>query len=42
MNRIVREDIEIKFHLYIVVREGGFCLSRSWKPFIGSLKTFGT
>jgi hypothetical protein len=23
-------------------REGGFCLSKSWKPLIGSLKTFGT
>jgi hypothetical protein len=42
MDRIVREAIEIELHPYNISREGGFCLSKSWKPLISSLKTFGT
>jgi hypothetical protein len=42
VDHIVREAIEIKPHPYNINREGGFCLSKSWKPLIGSLKTFGT
>jgi hypothetical protein len=34
MDRIVREAIEIELHPYIINREGGFCLSKSWKPLI--------
>jgi hypothetical protein len=42
VDRIYREDTEIELHPYNINREGGFCLSKSWKPIIGSLKTFGT
>jgi hypothetical protein len=42
MDHIVREAIEIELHPYDINREGGFCLSKSWKPLIGSLKTYGT
>jgi hypothetical protein len=38
----VRAAIEIELHPYNIHREGGFCLSKSWKPLINSLKTFGT
>jgi hypothetical protein len=41
MDRIVREAIEIELHSYNNNREGGFCLSKSWKPLIGSLKLSG-
>jgi hypothetical protein len=41
MDRIVREVIEIELHPYNINREGGFCLSKSWKPLIGSLKLSG-
>jgi predicted GIY-YIG superfamily endonuclease len=41
MDRIVREAIEIELHPYNINREGGFCLSKSWKPSIGSLKLSG-
>jgi hypothetical protein len=42
MDRIVREAIETELHSYNINREGGFCLSKSWKPLVGSLKPFGT
>jgi hypothetical protein len=41
MDRIVREVIEIELHPYNINREGGFCVSKSWKPVIGSLKLSG-
>jgi hypothetical protein len=41
MDRIVREAIEIELHPYSTNREGGFCLSKSWKPLIGFLKPSG-
>jgi hypothetical protein len=41
MDRIVRETIEIELHPYNINREGGFCLSKSWKPLIGSLNISG-
>jgi hypothetical protein len=37
MDLIVEEAIEIKLYPYNINREGGFCLSKSWKPLIGSL-----
>jgi hypothetical protein len=36
MYLIVREDIVIELHPSSINREGGFCLSKSWKPLIGS------
>jgi hypothetical protein len=41
MYRIVSDAIEIELHIYNIKREGGFCLSKSWKPLIGSLKLSG-
>jgi hypothetical protein len=41
MDRIVGEAVEIELHHYNINREGGFCLSKSRKPFIGSLKFSG-
>jgi hypothetical protein len=41
MDRIVREAIEIQLHPCNINRESGFCLSKSWKPLIGSLKLPG-
>jgi hypothetical protein len=38
MDRTVREDIEIERHPNNFNRDCGFCLSKSWKPLIGSLK----
>jgi hypothetical protein len=42
MDRTVREAIETELHPYNINREGGFCLSKSWNPLIGSLYIFGT
>jgi hypothetical protein len=41
IDRIVREVIEIELYPYKINREGGFCLSKSWKSLIGSLKPSG-
>jgi hypothetical protein len=41
MDHIVRDAIEVELHPYNINREGGFCLSKSWKPLIGSLKLSG-
>jgi hypothetical protein len=41
MDCIVREAIEIELRPYSINRERGFCLSKSWKPLIGSLKLSG-
>jgi hypothetical protein len=41
MDRTVREAVEIELHPYNINREGDFCLSKSWKPLIGSLKLSG-
>jgi hypothetical protein len=41
VDRIVRKAIEIELHPYNINREGGFCLSKSWKPVIGSLNFSG-
>jgi hypothetical protein len=41
LDRIVKEAIEIELRPYNINREGGFCLSKSWKPLIGSLKLSG-
>jgi hypothetical protein len=42
MGRIVRVAIEIGLHPYNINREGGFYVSKSWKPLIGFLNTHGT
>jgi hypothetical protein len=41
IDRIVREATEIELHPYNINREGGFCLSKSWRPLISSLKLLG-
>jgi hypothetical protein len=38
MDRIIREAIEIQFHPYNMNQEEGFCLSKSRKPLICTLK----
>jgi hypothetical protein len=42
MNCIVREAIEIELHRNNMNREVGFCLNKSWKPLICSLKKTDT
>jgi hypothetical protein len=37
MDHIVWEATEVGLHPYNINREGAFCLSKSWKPLIGSL-----
>jgi hypothetical protein len=41
MDRTVREATEIEIHPYNINREDDFCLSKSWKHLIGSLKLSG-
>jgi hypothetical protein len=41
MGRTIREAIEIELHPYNINREGDFCLSKSQKPLIGTLKLSG-
>jgi hypothetical protein len=38
---VVKEAIEIEIHPYNINREDGFCLSKSWRPLIVSLKLSG-
>jgi hypothetical protein len=38
MDHIVRKVIEIELHPNKINRDAGFCLSKSWKPLICSLK----
>jgi hypothetical protein len=38
MDRIIREAIEIELNPYNMNKEEGFCLSKSWKPLICTLK----
>jgi hypothetical protein len=41
MDRIIREVIKSELNPYNINREGGFCLSKSWKHLIGPLKLSG-
>jgi hypothetical protein len=38
MDHTVMEATEIELHPYNINREGGFCLSKSWKPLADALK----
>jgi hypothetical protein len=42
MDCIVKEATGIELHHYNISKEGGFFLSKSWKPLISSLKSFRT
>jgi hypothetical protein len=37
-----RYRLETELHPYNIKRDGGFCLSKSWKPITGSQKIVGT
>jgi hypothetical protein len=42
MDRIVWDAIEIELQPYNVNRKDSFCLSKSWNPLIGYIKSFRT
>jgi hypothetical protein len=41
IDHTVREAIVIELHPYNINRDGGFCLSKSWKPLYSSLNLLG-